>query len=141
MAEVIPGRISLAGLRKVLQLLLAEDVSIRDLAFILEAILDQSGDEPETLAEGCRRALRDSLILPYADEEKVIEAVLLNSDEVGETVKRACEQLEARGMYAIVVTSPEARRAVKAQLPADAIVLSRAEISPGYSLRPVAIES
>ena len=134
-AEVVPARISLAGLRKVLQLLLAEGVSIRDLALILEAILDQSSAEPEALVEGCRRALRDSLILPYANGTKVIEAVPLDSDKVTDQVGRACREMEERGLQAVVVTSPEARRAVRAQLPLNVAVLSQAEIPPGYTVR------
>lgn len=42
-AEVIPGRINVNGVQRVLQNLLAERVSIRDLASILEAIAEATG--------------------------------------------------------------------------------------------------
>jgi flagellar biosynthesis protein FlhA len=42
-ADVIPAQISLAGLQRVLQQLLSERVSIRDLATILEGIYEASG--------------------------------------------------------------------------------------------------
>jgi flagellar biosynthesis protein FlhA len=57
--EIIPGQISTTGLQRVLQLLLAERVSIRDLGTILEAIAEVAGAlrDPRMIVEHIRSRL------------------------------------------------------------------------------------
>lgn len=58
-ADIIPTRISVIGLQRVLQLLLAERVSIRDLPTILEGVADASGftSSAQQIAEHVRSRL------------------------------------------------------------------------------------
>ncbi|MCA0401929.1 MAG: flagellar biosynthesis protein FlhA [Proteobacteria bacterium] len=59
MKDMIPGQISHTGIQRVLQLLLAERVSIRDLGTILEAIAEISGAlrDPRMIVEHIRSRL------------------------------------------------------------------------------------
>ncbi len=57
--ELVPQQLSVGGVQKVLQNLLREGVSIRDLPTILEALADQAArtKEPDPLTEHARQAL------------------------------------------------------------------------------------
>jgi flagellar biosynthesis protein FlhA len=61
--ELVPQLLSVGGVQKVLQNLLREGVSIRDLPTILEAVADQAtrSKEPEVLTEAARQALGRSI--------------------------------------------------------------------------------
>jgi flagellar biosynthesis protein FlhA len=79
--ELVPGRLSLGALHRVLQRLLRERVPIRDVVSILEAVgdaVDQTKDA-EQLAEHARRALGPVLARQYADSTGVIRAVTLGA--------------------------------------------------------------
>ncbi|MGE0489708.1 MAG: FHIPEP family type III secretion protein [Vulcanimicrobiota bacterium] len=130
-AEVIPSRLTLARLRRLLCHLLAEEVPIRDLALILETVLESSEQEPRQLAEACRRALGPVLTRVYADQGK-LEAVRHQGDL--EAVKRQGRELAARGGQPVVVTEPHDRLRVKEALPVDWVVLARDEIEPDIEL-------
>ncbi len=66
--ELVPGKLSLAQVHKVLQLLLKERVSIRNLAVICETLGDYGGDvkDSEVLCEYCRQALARQITAQYA---------------------------------------------------------------------------
>jgi flagellar biosynthesis protein FlhA len=57
--ELVPQLLAVGGVQKVLQNLLREGVSIRDLATILEAVADHAGKtkDPDVLTEHARQAL------------------------------------------------------------------------------------
>ena len=77
--EVVPGRIPLSVLHRVLQRLLRERVPIRDLVTILEALGD-AGDQtkdPEALTESVRRALANVIARQYMDGSGAVRGITL----------------------------------------------------------------
>src|SRR5262249_7623500 len=65
--DLVPSRISISGIQRVLQILLAERVSIRDLATILEGIADAISftANPAVLAEHVRARLARQICAQY----------------------------------------------------------------------------
>ena len=77
--EEVTKAFSLGEIQKILQGLLDERVSIRNLVVILETLGDFSSISKNTsyLVEKTRQALRRQLSLQYADEKKVIHALTI----------------------------------------------------------------
>ena len=77
--EIIPGKLSLGVLHRVLQRLLRERVPIRDLVSILEALGDAADQtkDPEILTEHVRRALSNVIARLYMDVTGGIRAVTM----------------------------------------------------------------
>ena len=77
--DVIPGKISLGTLHRVLQRLLKERVPIRDLVSILEALADaaEQTKDPELLTEHARRALTNTIARLYMDEGGVVRGITM----------------------------------------------------------------
>jgi len=75
--EMIPAKISLGVLHRVLQRLLRERIPIRDLVTILEALGDAADQtkDPEILTEHVRRAMTNAIARLYASEDGAIHAV------------------------------------------------------------------
>jgi len=75
--EVVPGKVSLGLLHRVLQRLLRERVPIRDLVTTLEALADaaETTKDPEALTEHVRRALGKAIAAQFADETGTIPVV------------------------------------------------------------------
>jgi flagellar biosynthesis protein FlhA len=80
MEELVPKILSLGEVQKVLQQLLREQVSIRDLATILEALLDLSpvSKNPVLLVEAARQALGRALVRPLLSEGGGLRVVTLD---------------------------------------------------------------
>jgi flagellar biosynthesis protein FlhA len=78
--EVVPDVLSLGEVQRVLQALLREGVSIRDLGAILEAIGDKARltRDPAMLAEYARQALGRTIVAPYLDAEQILRAIALD---------------------------------------------------------------
>ena len=78
--EVVPDVLTLGEVQRVLQALLAEDVSIRDLGAILEAIGDKSRltRDPVLLAEYARQALGRAITAPYLSDNRTLRAITLD---------------------------------------------------------------
>ncbi|HEX5481965.1 MAG TPA: flagellar biosynthesis protein FlhA [Terriglobia bacterium] len=78
--ELVPKALSLGEVHRVLQQLLREQVSIRDLPTILEALLDASvvGKNPVMLVEAARQALGRGLIQPLLNEEGKLTVVTID---------------------------------------------------------------
>lgn len=78
--ELVPKVLSLGEVHRVLQQLLREQVSIRDLPAILEAILDASaaGKNPVALVEAARQALGRALVQPLLNEEGKLTVVTID---------------------------------------------------------------
>ncbi|NBS60306.1 MAG: EscV/YscV/HrcV family type III secretion system export apparatus protein, partial [Betaproteobacteria bacterium] len=72
--DLIPSRVSLATLHRVLQRLLRERVPIRDLITILEAVGDAADTtkDPEQLTEHARRALGNVIAQQYAEADGTV---------------------------------------------------------------------
>ena len=140
--ELVPGVMKLGEVQQVLQLLLREGVSIRQLGPILETLSDCAPRtrEPIALAEHVRRRLARWICSLYRDaqgrlyaitldpalEERVRLsirntedglAVCLSPSEIGEicrAIESEVSQLAARQLPPIVLVSPELRPACKA---------------------------
>jgi flagellar biosynthesis protein FlhA len=75
--EVVPARLSLGVLHRVLQRLLKERVPIRDLVTILEALADVADQtkDPEALTEHVRRALGKAIAEQHMDASGTIHGI------------------------------------------------------------------
>src|SRR3712207_6381655 len=69
--EVVPDMLTLGEVQRVLQALLHEGVSIRDLGAVVEAIGDKARltRDPAMLAEYARQALGRTIVAPYLDRK------------------------------------------------------------------------
>lgn len=78
--ELIPNQLSLGAVQNILQNLLRERVSIRDLVRILETLADsvQYTKEPDVLTEYVRNALGPTLHGPYVAEDGAIHAMTMD---------------------------------------------------------------
>ena len=78
--ELVPGLLSLGGVQKVLQNLLRERVSVRDLRTVLETLADYAPrtKDPELLTEYARAALRRAISKQYQDAEGKLPVIALD---------------------------------------------------------------
>jgi len=78
--ELVPKLMSLGEVQKVLQQLLREQVSIRDLPTILESLLDTASvnKNPVLLVEGARQALGRALVHPLLADDGGLRVVTLD---------------------------------------------------------------
>jgi flagellar biosynthesis protein FlhA len=94
--EVVPDILSLGEVQRVLQALLREGVSIRDLGAILEAIGDKARltRDPAMLAEYARQALGRTIVTPYLDGEGTLRVIALDpalEQEVAEALVQTAD--------------------------------------------------
>jgi flagellar biosynthesis protein FlhA len=77
--DVIPGKLTLGVLHRVLQRLLKERVPIRDLVTILEAVADAADQtkDPEVLTEHARRALTNTIARLHMDENGTVRGITM----------------------------------------------------------------
>src|SRR5207253_7675881 len=77
--EVVPDRLSVGEVQRVLQQLLREGVPIRDLGTILETIGDRAmlTRDPQLLAEYARQALSRTITSGYLGEDATLRAIAL----------------------------------------------------------------
>ncbi|MCE7871050.1 hypothetical protein DYH09_11825 [bacterium CPR1] len=77
--ELFPQRFSLTSLRVILRNLLREGISIRDLASILEALVEFRGhsQDPDQLTEFVRSSFSHFLCAKFSDDEGVLHALIL----------------------------------------------------------------
>jgi flagellar biosynthesis protein FlhA len=159
--ELIPNLLSLADVQRVLQGLLAEQVSINDLPRIYEALSLRakiSGD-PEGLIEAARLALGPAVTAKYIDGtvlrvimiDPIVEQSMLEGmrpSEVGSqilldqntieallaSVKESVAAIEATGQAAVLVCAPALRPAIHRLVSAQSSglpVLSYQEVTAG----------
>jgi flagellar biosynthesis protein FlhA len=78
--ELIPGLVSLSEVQKVLQNLLREDVSIRNLEMILEVLIDQARitKEPTLLTEAVRQRLAPQICQTFANASGDLYVLVLD---------------------------------------------------------------
>lgn len=165
--ELFPNRVRVATLRTVLRNLLREGVPVRDLPAILEALLEglPHARTPEALCEVARSAFAHYLCQKHSDEDGVLWTLVLRP-EVEQAVSRASrrpsagevdledrlgllssvvaglEKATARGVPAVVLTSPGVRPLVRRLLEGsfpDLPVLSYSEIVPLADVRTLAL--
>ncbi|MGI8978386.1 MAG: flagellar biosynthesis protein FlhA [Pirellulaceae bacterium] len=139
--ELIPGLMKIADVQQVLQLLLREEVPIRQLSQILETLGDYAGKtkDPIILSEYVRHRLARTICSRYRDAESRIYVLTLDpavEDRIASgidhterglfirtapaTVERMCEmlgtelnKLTRQGRKPIVLVSPQIRAGLK----------------------------
>jgi flagellar biosynthesis protein FlhA len=79
--DMVPAQITISGIQRVLQLLLAERVSIRDLSTILEGIADAIpfSRNPATLAEHVRARLARQLCAQYTSPSGYLPIIAMSA--------------------------------------------------------------
>jgi flagellar biosynthesis protein FlhA len=80
--EVTPDLLSLGAVQKILQNLIREQVSIRDLLTILETLADYAPMTKDTdlLTEYVRQRLARSLVKPYIDKDQTLRIMNISTD-------------------------------------------------------------
>ncbi|CAL8969949.1 Flagellar biosynthesis protein FlhA [Cellulomonas sp. T2.31MG-18] len=138
--ELVPSLLSLGEVQRVLQGLLAEGVSIRDLSRIYEALTLRArvSTDPEGLIEAARAALGPALVAPHSRDgvlrvitlEPVLEHQLVESSRPGDhgtqlvvdpeildtmlgRLRGALAEAEAEGTTAVLVCAPTIRPALR----------------------------
>jgi len=78
--ELIPGQLSMGQVQRILQNLLAEGISIRNLAGILEKVGDYAAftKNPDELSEHARRALGPQLARPFQADNGSMRAITID---------------------------------------------------------------
>jgi flagellar biosynthesis protein FlhA len=78
--EVVPDVLGVGEIQRILQSLLREGVSIRDLGAIVEAVGDKARltRDPAMLSEYARQALGRTIVAPALDAEGILNAVVLD---------------------------------------------------------------
>jgi flagellar biosynthesis protein FlhA len=78
--ELIPGQLSMGQVQRILQNLLAEGISIRNLAGILEKVGDYAAftKNPDELSEHARRALGPQLARPFQTDNGSMRAITID---------------------------------------------------------------
>jgi flagellar biosynthesis protein FlhA len=112
--EVVPDVLSLGEIQRVLQALLREGVSIRDLGAIIEAIGDKARltRDPGVLAEYARQALGRTITAPHLDGERNLRAIALDpgvEQEISDAITQTSD-----GEY--LVMEPSRAQALVTQL-------------------------
>ena len=77
--ELIPAQLNVGQIQRVLQNLLAEGISIRNLAGILEKVGDYAAltKNPDELSEHARRALSAQIVKPYQQDNGSLRAITM----------------------------------------------------------------
>ena len=81
-ADIVPGQITTSGIQRVLQALLVERISIRDLATILEGIAEATGFTQNivSITEHVRTRLARQLCASYANAEGLVPLITLSPE-------------------------------------------------------------
>jgi len=139
--ELVPNLLSLGIAQKVLQNLLQERISIRDMLTIVETLADYAPltKDPELLTEYVRHKLSRSIISPYIGEDGVLKLITMNqevedillkgvqntehgsylsidpkvADPIIRSIKEESEKAMAKDIQPILLTSPSIRRHLK----------------------------
>jgi flagellar biosynthesis protein FlhA len=139
--ELIPDLLPLGGLQKVLQNLLREQVSIRDMLTICETLADYASrvKDPAILTEYVRQKLSRSITGPLTDEQGSISVLTLATQiedfiresiqktehgtylnlepnlaqRIIESIQQSAEKVSSDGLQPIILCSPIVRRHVR----------------------------
>jgi flagellar biosynthesis protein FlhA len=78
--ELIPSQLNVGQVQRILQNLLAEGISIRNLAGILEKVSDHTSvtKNPDELSEHARRALGAQIVKPFQSDKGGLQAITLD---------------------------------------------------------------
>jgi flagellar biosynthesis protein FlhA len=166
--EVVPDMLNVGEVQRVLQALLHEGVSVRDLGPIVEAVGDKARvtRDPAVLAEYARQAIGRRIVAPFVDEEGTLRAIAMDpaverevADAIAQTpdgeflaldparaqalVAALAEQLEhAAGLRPALLCSARVRRHVRRlceqALPALP-VFAYQEVPPGLRVETLGV--
>ena len=108
--ELIPKLMSLGEVQRVLQQLLREQVSIRDLGTILEVLVEAAATNknPVALVEACRHALGRALIRPLLDDQGQLKVVTLHNsieEECSRTSSQSTQNVSAGSALQVSVAN------------------------------------
>ena len=97
--ELVPNLLSLGGVQKVLQNLLEERISIRDLLTIVETLADCATmtKDPDLLTEYVRNKMSRSFINPHIGEDGYLQLITMSQD-VEEILHRGIQKTD-HGSY------------------------------------------
>jgi flagellar biosynthesis protein FlhA len=100
--SLVPAVLSLGGVQKVLQHLVQENVSIRDLLTIVETLADYAvaTQEPAQLTEFVRAKMGRTIVNPYLGENGVLPIITL-SQKVDDILSGAMRPAEQGGYLAL----------------------------------------
>jgi flagellar biosynthesis protein FlhA len=105
--EVVPNVVTHSTLLKILQNLLKENVSIRHIVNILEALADcKSINEVDTLTEIARQALARHICKPLLDDEGTLRVISLNP-QLEQMLGNALQKIDGSVQLAIDPTSAQ----------------------------------
>lgn len=139
--ELIPGQMKLAEVQQVLQMLLREQVPVRQLSVILETLGDYAGrsKDPVWLTEYVRHRLSRTICTQYRDAEKRLHVVTLDPavedriaagiehserglfvrmspaaiEKTSDSIAKEIDRLTRTGKAPIVLVSPQIRPGLK----------------------------
>jgi len=97
--ELVPGTLALGTVQKVLQNLVRENVTIRDMLTIVETLADYGAQvkNADVLTEYVRERLARSIVKPYMDAEGTLSVITLDP-QADRTIQEAIRQTEG-GAY------------------------------------------
>lgn len=97
--ELVPGILALGTVQKVLQNLVRENVSVRDLLTIVEALADNGlmTKNADTLTEYVRERLSRTIIKPYLDSQGALPIITL-TPKAEQTLQESIRQTD-NGVY------------------------------------------
>jgi flagellar biosynthesis protein FlhA len=96
--ELIPAQLNVGQVQRVLQNLLAEGISIRNLAGILEKVSDYASvtKNPDELSEHARRARGSQIVKPYQTDNGSLQAITLDpklEQQIAQGVKQTSTEI------------------------------------------------
>ncbi|MDR1685991.1 MAG: flagellar biosynthesis protein FlhA [Desulfovibrio sp.] len=100
--ELMPGALPLGVVQKVLQNLVRENVSIRDLLTIVETLSDHGhvAKNSETLTEYVRERLARTIVKPYMDSKGALPIITLDA-KAEQTIQEALRQTDSGAYLAL----------------------------------------
>jgi flagellar biosynthesis protein FlhA len=104
--ELVPKLLSLGEVQKVLQALLREQVSIRDLATVLESLIDTASvtKNQVLMVETARQALGRSLVRPLLSPDGALRVVTLDAELEQELARTFSGELNGSGGGALTTS-------------------------------------
>ena len=96
--ELVPATLNVSFLLKVLQNLLREDVPIKDMRSIAEALINRApkGSEPDVLTEACRQGLKRLIVQTLIENEEEIPVITLDP-ELEQLLLKSVQQAQKTG--------------------------------------------
>jgi flagellar biosynthesis protein FlhA len=112
--ELIPDRINMGVIHRVLQNLLSEEVPVHDMPVILETMSDYADNtkDPTVLAEFCRQALKGHITGQLLSEDNTLYAITLQP-ELETIITESIEGNQGMGMMSM---SPEIANSIVQQI-------------------------